>query len=102
MDYTNRVLRERHRSIPLPTYRPEAFERMLDEQQVDRVIVTSIDRTHHHYIIRSLEAGRDVISEKPMTIDADKCRAVLEAVGRTGREAARRPSTTATPPATAP
>ncbi len=85
MDYTNRVLRERYRCDPLPTYRPEAFERMLEEQRVDRVIVTSIDRTHHHYIVRAMEAGRDVISEKPMTIDADRCRAVLEAVERTGR-----------------
>jgi predicted dehydrogenase len=49
------------------------------------VIVTTIDRFHHEYIIRTLEAGCDAISEKPMTIDDDKCRAILAAEQRTGR-----------------
>jgi predicted dehydrogenase len=49
------------------------------------VIVTSIDRTHHTYIIRAMELGCDVITEKPMTIDEHKCQAILDAVKRTGR-----------------
>jgi len=32
-----------------------------------------------------MELGCDVISEKPMTIDAEKCQMVLDTVGRTGR-----------------
>jgi predicted dehydrogenase len=32
-----------------------------------------------------MEAGCDVITEKPMTTDAEKCRAILEAQKRTGR-----------------
>ena len=44
-----------------------------------------MDRFHHEYIIRSLEAGCDVITEKPMTIDDVRCRAILEAEKRTGR-----------------
>jgi predicted dehydrogenase len=49
------------------------------------VFVCSKDSTHHDYIVRSLDAGCDVITEKPMTIDAAKCRAILEAVQRSGR-----------------
>lgn len=83
MNYWNRT----HASHPpVPTYKPERFEEMLREQCVDTVIVTSIDRTHHEYICRAMEAGCDVISEKPMTIDASKCRKILETIDRTGRK----------------
>lgn len=62
------------------------FDEMLFKGKPDIVIVTTVDRYHHEYIIRSLEAGCDVIVEKPLTIDADKCNAILEAEKRTGRE----------------
>src|SRR5213082_2167328 len=44
-----------------------------------------IDRYHHDYIIKALDAGCDAITEKPMTIDDEKCRAILAAEKRTGR-----------------
>lgn len=86
MDETNRHFCKRLGSAPIPTYKPEQFETMLREQQVDCVIVTTIDRTHHRYIIGALNAGCDVISEKPMTTDTDKCQAILDAVKTTGRK----------------
>ncbi|HVU24138.1 MAG TPA: Gfo/Idh/MocA family oxidoreductase [Opitutus sp.] len=70
---------------PVPAYAAERFDTMLREQRPDVVIVTSKDSTHHDYIIRALRAGCDVITEKPMTIDAAKCRAILDAVRETGR-----------------
>jgi predicted dehydrogenase len=62
------------------------FDAMLGETKPDAVIVTTPDSLHHDYIIRALEAGCDAISEKPMTTDADKCRAIIEAERRTGRK----------------
>lgn len=85
MAYFNRLAAERYGLPPVPAYRPEDFERMLAERRVDAVIVTSIDRTHHGYIIRAMEAGCDVITEKPMTVDAQRCQAILDARERTGR-----------------
>ncbi|HHW48619.1 MAG TPA: Gfo/Idh/MocA family oxidoreductase [Clostridiaceae bacterium] len=67
----------------IPVY--DSFERMLDETRPDVVIVTTVDRFHHEYIIKALEAGCDVITEKPMTIDAQKCKAILDAERRTGK-----------------
>lgn len=61
------------------------FGRMLEEARPDVVVVASTDNTHHYYIIEAMEAGCDVISEKPMTIDADKAALILEAEKRTGR-----------------
>jgi predicted dehydrogenase len=57
---------------------------MLREARPDTVIVCTVDRTHHDFIIRALEIGCDVITEKPMTIDDEKCRAILDAERRTG------------------
>lgn len=70
----------------VPTYKAEDFAKMIREQRVDRVIVTSIDRTHHHYICAAMELGCDVVTEKPMTVDAEKCRQIIETVERTGKD----------------
>ncbi len=62
------------------------FDKMLETVKPDVVIVTSIDATHHDYIIRSLEFGCDVVSEKPVTTDEDKMNAIFEAEKRTGHK----------------
>ncbi len=86
MDYYNRSYATLLNTAPVPTYTPEDFDRMIAEQQVETVIVTSIDRTHHQYIIRAMELGCDVITEKPMTVDAEKCQAILDTQKTTGRK----------------
>jgi hypothetical protein len=65
----------------------DSYGRMLDQAKPDVVIVTTVDRYHHEYAIGAMEAGCDVILEKPMTIDAAKCNAILEAERRTGHHA---------------
>ena len=86
MDYTNQYYAETIEAAPLPTYTPENFDRMVEQQRPDCVIVTSIDRSHDRYIIRAMELGCDAITEKPMTIDAPRCQAILDAVKATGRQ----------------
>jgi predicted dehydrogenase len=61
------------------------FDRMLRETKPQFVIVTTIDATHDDYIVRALDAGCDVITEKPMTTTAEKAQRILDAVKRTGR-----------------
>lgn len=61
------------------------FERMLAECKPDTVIVTTIDRYHDDYICQALECGCDVITEKPMTIDAEKCQRIIDTQKRTGK-----------------
>jgi predicted dehydrogenase len=68
-----------------PGYLAPDFEVMLRERRPEVVIVTTSDATHHDYLIRAMEAGCDVITEKPMTTDAAKCRQILDARRRTGR-----------------
>jgi predicted dehydrogenase len=85
MNYANKLLTEKYGAPPAKTYFYTDFEKMLDENKPDAVIVTSVDRTHHDYIIRAMEKGYDVISEKPMTIDEKKAQAIIDTQKRTGR-----------------
>lgn len=71
---------------PVPTFTPDRFDEMVRATKPDVVIVTSIDRTHHRYIIRAMELGCDVVSEKPMTVDEAKCQEIVDAIARTGRK----------------
>ena len=57
---------------------------MLAQVKPDVVIVASRDDTHDEVIIKALEAGVHVITEKPLTTTPEKCRAILEAQRRTG------------------
>ncbi|TCN37716.1 oxidoreductase family protein [Kribbella orskensis] len=79
MSVHNRWLAERHGYPAVPQYAAADFARMLDEQRPDVVLVTSMDRTHDDYIVAALEAGLDVITEKPMTMDPVRCRRILDA-----------------------
>jgi len=58
---------------------------MIGQRRPDVVIVTTVDAFHHLYIISAMQNGCDVVTEKPMTIDAEKVGAVLSAVEQTGR-----------------
>lgn len=70
---------------PVPVYGAADFGRMLRETKPDTVVVCTVDSEHHRYIVEALRAGCDVVTEKPMTTDAAKCRAIFEAVAATGR-----------------
>jgi predicted dehydrogenase len=85
MEYTKRLLQEKYGYQEVRTYLSSEFEEMIKREKPDYVIVTTMDRTHHTYIIRAMELGCDVISEKPMTIDEEKCQDILDAIKRTGR-----------------
>lgn len=61
------------------------FDEMLDKANPDLLIVTTVDSTHHQFIIKGLDKGIDVLTEKPMTTDEDKCQAILDAERRSGR-----------------
>ncbi|MER7272358.1 Gfo/Idh/MocA family oxidoreductase [Micromonospora carbonacea] len=84
MDAHNRWLGELGHP-PVPTYRADEFAAMLAKERVDTVLVATVDATHDEYIVAALHAGCDVVSEKPMTVDAPRCRRILDAVAETGR-----------------
>ncbi|WP_207427992.1 Gfo/Idh/MocA family protein [Pedobacter sp. SYSU D00535] len=70
--------------VTCPTYTD--LDKMLKEQKPEILIVTTMDSTHHEQIVKGLEAGADIITEKPMTTDEDKCQLILDAEKRTGKK----------------
>lgn len=62
------------------------FEVMLDEVKPDIVLICTKDCNHHVYAVRAMEKGYDVMLEKPMTIDKEKCLEILEAEKKTGKK----------------
>lgn len=85
MDYFNRKLTEELDAAAAPTFGHDRFDEMLKQTRPDVVLVCTVDRFHRQYIVAALEAGCDVITEKPLAIDADDCNAIVEATERTGR-----------------
>jgi predicted dehydrogenase len=78
--------RSQEHGAPVPAgYAPADFEKMIAETKPEVVIVTTPCGTHHEYIVRAMNAGCDVISEKAMTTTAEKCQKIFDARSRTGR-----------------
>ena len=69
----------------IPFYPARAIQRMIKETRPDTLIVVGPDATHCTHIVAGLEAGCDVIAEKPMVIDCKQVRRVQEAERKSGR-----------------
>ena len=72
-----------HMGVTCPTFAD--FDQMLAQTKPDLLIVTTKDSTHHEFIIKGLDFGCDVLTEKPLTTDEVKCQAILDAERRSGK-----------------
>lgn len=79
MDYYNKHIVQELDGTTVPSFDAQDFDTMIRTTSPDVVVVTTVDAFHHQYILRALELGCDVITEKPMTIDAEKCRSIVKA-----------------------
>ncbi|MCL3859432.1 Gfo/Idh/MocA family oxidoreductase [Actinotalea sp. K2] len=85
-DYADSLVTAGRPEGPVPTrYGPDDLERMIAEQSLDVVLVTSPDWTHADLTTRAMRAGADVVVEKPLTTDLAGCRAIVETIEQTGR-----------------
>lgn len=75
---------KQHMRVKCPTFTD--FDEMIKKTRPDRVIVTTTDCFHAKYICRTMELGRDVITEKPMATDEKMCQDILDTEKRTGRK----------------
>jgi predicted dehydrogenase len=73
----------KYMEINCPTFTD--FESMVKKTKPDTIIVTTVDSTHHEFIIKGMEMGCDIISEKPMTTDEVKCQAIRDTERKTGK-----------------
>ncbi len=64
--------------------RPSAVE-LLAEPAVEAVVIATPDRTHSGLAAAAIEAGRDVLVEKPMALEPDEAEALAVRAGSSGR-----------------
>ena len=72
-----------HIGAKCPTFTD--FEKMVNETSPDLIIVTTTDSTHHQFIVKGLDMGCDVLTEKPLTIDEQKCQEIIDAERRSDK-----------------
>jgi len=61
------------------------YRELLDRQDVDVVTVGTPDHWHTRIVIDAVKAGKDVYSEKPLTLTIDEGKKLCRAVEQTGR-----------------
>jgi predicted dehydrogenase len=70
--------------VKCPTF--TNFEEMCDKVKPELVMVTTVDGFHHEYIVKALDRGYDVMTEKPLAINETFCQAILDAEKRNNRK----------------
>lgn len=68
--------------VTCPTF--TNFDEMLAQAKPDMLMVTTVDATHHEFIIKGLKAGIKVLTEKPLTTEAAHCESILKAEKEAG------------------
>jgi predicted dehydrogenase len=79
MDYYNRQIARAGRP-EAPCFTPDRFGELL--QRADTVVVTTVDALHATYVCAALDAGKNVVVEKPLTTDPAGCAAITDAAER--------------------
>ncbi|QDG68251.1 Gfo/Idh/MocA family oxidoreductase [Pseudarthrobacter sp. NIBRBAC000502772] len=85
VEFYQKLIQELGAPGPVASFDPADLTAYIQANNIDRVVVTTPDYTHADYIVEALEAGADVVVEKPLTIDAEGCRRITKAVAETGR-----------------
>jgi predicted dehydrogenase len=88
VEFYQKLIQELGAPGPVASFDPGELTAFIQHNNIDRVVVTTPDYTHADYIVESLRAGADVVVEKPLTIDAEGCRRITQAVHETGRNVA--------------
>ena len=61
------------------------YKEMLKHEGIDAICVVTSDNAHKDIVIDAMRAGKDVLCEKPMALNADDCREMIVASKEAGR-----------------
>ena len=63
----------------------ESAEALLADAEIDLVLVSTPNNFHKYYVIKALEAGKNVICEKPVMMNSTELEEVMEVAKRCGK-----------------
>lgn len=75
----------REKALSQGLYIYESLEELLEDTEVDLVTIATPNDSHKAYAISLLEAGKNVICEKPVTMNVTELEEVIAAAGRSGK-----------------
>jgi glucose-fructose oxidoreductase len=67
-------------------YNYDNFDSIRDNEEIDIVYVVVPNSLHAEFTIRALKAGKHVICEKPMAMNANEARTMIDAAKQAGRK----------------
>ncbi len=79
MDTDSGKMRGFNESVGLELAYYHDFDKMCNEVNPDLLLISTIDCSHRDYLVRALEHGVACICEKPLCVDAEQCRDILDA-----------------------
>jgi len=65
-------------------YNYQNFDEIADNKDIDIIYVVLPNSMHKEYVIRAAKAGKQVICEKPMALNATECREMIDACKNAG------------------
>lgn len=91
MVYFCDIIRERAEQAAKDYGTPDAkvctdYKELLEDKTIDIVHVLTPNRSHSTITVDALEAGKHVMCEKPMAINAEEAKKMVEAAKRTGKK----------------
>jgi predicted dehydrogenase len=69
-------------------YSYDTMEQMADNPEIDVVYVVTPNALHAEHTIKAAKAGKHVLCEKPMEVSSEKCRQMIDACKKAGRQLA--------------
>lgn len=75
----------RDKAVKRGLYAYGSVEELLADPEVELITIATPNDVHKEYLIRCMEAGKHVISEKPVTMNAAELQEIMEAAKRTGK-----------------
>ena len=76
--------KERSRSLE-PTKVFDSYSALVTSSEIDAVYISLTNSQHCHWVVEALNAGKNVLCEKPLALNANEVEIMLEASRRTGK-----------------
>ena len=74
-----KIWQQKYGIKPENTYNYENFDEIAKNDEIDIIYVVLPNAMHHEYVIRAAKAGKHVICEKPMAMNAKECEEMIAA-----------------------